>query len=782
MKVLALATLILACNFGFIDAFGKKCKTPSELVLRGDGEHQPRVSSAAGKHDPSSEAVLKKKSTWRKPGKVPENLKVAIYGDLGVKKKSKKVLKMLRDWGVQGLILTGDYDYIDKPKKLMRMFDSILDENVPIFATIGNHDILDWSTKNGYMRYFINRLKRIGVSRNCIGEFGVNAICGWNGLNIVLSGVGTRGYAHTDFVEDTLSLSKSSWKICAWHKCQRMMQIGKKKNQTGYDIYDMCRKFGAIVATSHVHAYSRSKLMTNYKKQQYLNQTDVLNIHVKTSVNIVSGMGGYSIDKSIDGLRENPWWAATVSRQDESGPGAVLCTFHIDGNPEKAFCEFRDISGKVWDSWTMYSHIIKEPRPPRSTGDGVANPLANTTSTASVLDKQGSEFELNDSLYKNQNQFVFGNRSGKMNGPVSGINDADSGSDKITKISGSDDRLDTTSTTAIKENNSKSFLKYEETTNGMKDMAASVLETGDKSHAFNNDKLNKDQMGVFRSRTEPSKSDFNEFPVDSDFDIAVGSVEQGFDGNCGLKFVPTLKHDIFPERDLTPLIALRFANIQVIKNKTISGSHLQILRTSQTALNSDNYLYNFHDTFNTDFDKFVSGINTRNYFALNKNTNKYLSELKNVELEIRSVHYKSFRMTSKGHQEPNGSGSEKNNGGYSTKIIAQDKQNLDGFFSDDTPFCQQMSKSVRDIKSIMNVPAIKWKFDALDHETIHVSPNLSAGINSIINSENWQYGDSVVLFISPAKAHIANTFSSFVFYGHGINNGCYSPTLDIQQY
>ncbi|OMJ19681.1 hypothetical protein AYI70_g4576, partial [Smittium culicis] len=465
---------------------------------------------------------------------------------------------------------------------------------------------------------------------------------------------------------------------------------------------------------------------------------------------------------------------------DESGPGAVMCTFHVDDNPEKAFCEFRDIYGKVWDSWTMYSHIIKEPRPPRSTEGAVSNPLANTTSTASVLENHESGFELDGSLYKNQNQFVFGNRAGKRNGPASGINDADN--DKTTKFSGSGDYVENTSTTAIKENSSKKLSKYEETTFGMNDTPVSILEFNDKLHAFNNDKLNKDHANIFRSKNKPAMSDFNEFPVDSDFDIAVGSVEEGFDGNCDLKFVPTLKHDIFPERDLTPLIALRFANIQVVSNKTISGSHLQILRTSQKALNSNNYMYNFHDTFNTDFDKFVSGINTRNYFALNKNTNKYLSELKNVELEIRPAHYKSFRMSSNKHQESSGSGTEKNDAGYGTKIIAEDKQYLDGFYSNDMPFCQQMSKSTRDIKKIMDIQAIKWKFDALDHETVHVSPNLSAGINSIINSENWKYGDSVVLFISPAKAHIANTFSSFVFYGHGINNGCYSPTLDIEQY
>ncbi|OLY80924.1 hypothetical protein AYI68_g4975 [Smittium mucronatum] len=678
MKIFFLASVAFTLNF--VHGFGKKCTSPSTFLLSEQSEiNSGKVilkysSRSIDLPDFDSEA---KKNFWKNPGLPPKNLKVAIYGDLGVKKKSKRVLKMLHEWGVQGLILTGDYDYEDKPKKLERMFDSILKKEVPIFASIGNHDILDWSSENGYVDFFLKRLKRLGLSKNCTGEFGVNAICGWNGLTILLSGVGTRGYAHTDFAEDTLALSKSSWKICAWHKVQELFQIGSKKNQVGYEIYDMCRRYGAIVATSHVHAYSRTKLMTSYKKQKYLNQTDVLDLHVKTSFNIVSGMGGYSIDRSLENLRNNPWWAATVSKEDKSGPGAVLCTFHVDDDPQKARCEFRDIYGKVWDSWEINSHILNEPRPPRMIDDSYPH-FSNDSMPITQI--------------KNEKQHFFG-KSGKPK----------------------------------RENGSKSYP---------------VASKGSLSSETSTPKESVSYIG-YNKVPKSVKSDFNEYPVDSNSDIAVGSFENGFDSNCNLNYIPTLKHDFSPTTNSTPIVAFRFRNLHIPPTQKITSSHLQLLRASQKVLHSGNYKYNHHDTFNTDLDSFFSSIKDRSYLYLNKQALDHFYGLKTIQFELRLVH------------------------------TPQDSR-------DNKTFCTDIFNGGFDFETLQSIEPLIWEFDGLDHEIIHVSPNLASKITQLLNSSDWKEGDTITIFMNPTSNHLANQISSFVVYGHGLDGGCFSPTLDVQ--
>lgn len=46
-----------------------------------------------------------------------------------------------------------------------------------------------------------------------------------------------------------LGASNDIWKVCNWHKNQRGYQIGDKFNEVGYEVYDTCRRHGAIVST-----------------------------------------------------------------------------------------------------------------------------------------------------------------------------------------------------------------------------------------------------------------------------------------------------------------------------------------------------------------------------------------------------------------------------------------------------------------------------------------------------------------------------------------------------
>jgi hypothetical protein len=87
-------------------------------------------------------------------------------------------------------------------------------------------------------------------------------------IHFVLSGVGTDdgdtfdaslkkkkhkkhrkniGVDHAKYIDDTFRGSDATWKICVWHKNQRAYQIGNKVDETGYEVYEACRRHGAMV-------------------------------------------------------------------------------------------------------------------------------------------------------------------------------------------------------------------------------------------------------------------------------------------------------------------------------------------------------------------------------------------------------------------------------------------------------------------------------------------------------------------------------------------------------
>ncbi|KAK9763339.1 hypothetical protein K7432_010074 [Basidiobolus ranarum] len=361
----------LYLSLTYVDAFGKNCGGDARMTL---DSHEFNINK------------LKKKRT-----NVPENLKVAFFGDQGLGKKSIEVLKMIKKWGAEGAVHLGDFDYKDKPLKWTQQLDSVLGPDFPYFAVVGNHDILRWSGQWGYGHYLMDRLHRTKALKHCRGELGVNMECYWNGLHIILSGVGTMGTGHVDYTEDAFLSSPATWRLCAWHKNQQLLQTGSKQDETGYAIYDMCRKYGAMVLTGHVHSYSRSHLMSDFSKQTVSDTNNTLNLRPGHSFVTVAGLGGKSIDNWVNSAEKNEWWAALASKSNGAKYGALLCTFHIDGLPNKAHCDFRDIDGSVWDSFDIISDIQNhEPQH--------ANPL--------VLQEQGIDNSIVDTSSCQKDEFL----------------------------------------------------------------------------------------------------------------------------------------------------------------------------------------------------------------------------------------------------------------------------------------------------------------------------------------------------------------------------------------
>ncbi|RUP45508.1 hypothetical protein BC936DRAFT_148080 [Jimgerdemannia flammicorona] len=330
--------------------FGTLCQSASRrypTTHRGGADPQ-RVFRGAPRVLPNLHARNETESTEPEWQATPPNLKVAFFGDQGIGDEPRAVLEMIKGWGADGIVHAGDLDYLFMPLLWLKLIDDVLGAEFPYFVAIGNHDLFNWHDRFGYRHIIEDRLFRTEMEDNCHGEYGVN-------MTIILSGVGTMGTGHSDFIAGALQQTRSIWKVCAWHKLQHKYQPGHKKDEVGYQVYDMCRHYGAIIQTAHEHSFARTHLMSNFEEGT-INSTDfTLDLRPGNTFAFVSGLGGKEIRVGNPERAKDPWWAQIATNDHGISYGALLCTFHVDGNPNHAMCEFRDIDGVTWDRFNLTS-------------------------------------------------------------------------------------------------------------------------------------------------------------------------------------------------------------------------------------------------------------------------------------------------------------------------------------------------------------------------------------------------------------------------------------------
>lgn len=279
----------------------------------------------------------------------PKDFKVAFLADQGVTDDSKKVLEMVRSEGAKTVIHPGDFDYKDSPDEWEKMINDILGEKFPYFITVGNHDLPKWKE---YQKKFAQRLERI-EGEKCEGELGVNSVCRYKGLRFILSGVGTLGDDDEVYIKENLPNNNFAWQICAWHKNQHLMQTGGKKDEVGWGPYETCRENGAIIATGHEHAYSRTYLLSDFENQIVASTSNTLEISKGKTFAFVSGIAGHSIRPQDDDIPKRNWWANVYTATQEAKPGALFCSFNVAGQKNKADCYFKNIEGNIIDEFSI---------------------------------------------------------------------------------------------------------------------------------------------------------------------------------------------------------------------------------------------------------------------------------------------------------------------------------------------------------------------------------------------------------------------------------------------
>ncbi len=285
-------------------------------------------------------------------------LTVAFIGDQGSGDSARAVLQLIKAESADMVLHQGDFDYGDDPDSWDALITNVLGAEFPYFASVGNHDTKRYYGSNGYQAKLTNRLSKINGA-HCVGDLGVRSACNFRGLFFILSGVGTIPKRpddpnHVAFIHEQLAQNTSIWRICSWHKNQRMMQVGKKNDDVGWSPYEACREGGAIIATGHEHSYARTHLMDSFELLRVASTSPTLRIEQGRSFAFVSGLGGKSI-RNQD--QDAHWWATIYTSDQEANFGALFCTFLVDGEPNRASCYFKDIDGEVLDRFSIINDV-----------------------------------------------------------------------------------------------------------------------------------------------------------------------------------------------------------------------------------------------------------------------------------------------------------------------------------------------------------------------------------------------------------------------------------------
>ncbi len=298
-------------------------------------------------------------------------LTVAFMGDEGLGLEALRVLEFLSQ-EVDLIVWLGDLDYLNSPPFWKTQVEVGLgDEDFPWLVAAGNHDTPGGSPEvwEGYAAIIDDHIAAM-PDAVCEGETGINQSCTYRGLRIVLSGVGTKGENHEQFLEDTLVADDHIWRVCAWHKNQRDMQVGTKSDEVGWDAYRVCQDGAAIVATGHEHSYARTVTLTDVGNDQAghgaFGQADTMLVSEGSNFVFVSGTAGQAF-RNYDAIThdDDTWWASwyaanSYMRNGEMLPlvggakhGAMIITFNVDGDPYRAHGEYVTYEGEVIDSFDV---------------------------------------------------------------------------------------------------------------------------------------------------------------------------------------------------------------------------------------------------------------------------------------------------------------------------------------------------------------------------------------------------------------------------------------------
>lgn len=317
-------------------------------------------------------------------------LKVALLGDSRYGSAFKNVLELIRREKADLVLHLGDLAYDEgnrkAPQKWDRLISKKLGESYPYLFLIGNHDRKHWY-QDSALNYSEILKRRISLNPEikCFGEEpGVKSYCSYRNFFFILSGIGTLGKGHEEFIEKALKGAKSyPWKLCAWHKNQHDMQLGDKSSEIGWKAYKLCQDYGAFIGTGHEHSYGRTKNLKNIGKKSkqhgYFGDPNSLVLAPGKTFVFVNGLAGASLRLFNCDKKKNQWWAniytnnyrvqegrllkdgcessflseERLSPSKDYNYGVLFITFGDKGDPNLASAEFKTVDDIVVDRFEI---------------------------------------------------------------------------------------------------------------------------------------------------------------------------------------------------------------------------------------------------------------------------------------------------------------------------------------------------------------------------------------------------------------------------------------------
>jgi len=311
-----------------------------------------------------------------------KGLKIGFVGDTGAQTSgnagfyAQSVFQMLRDQNVDIVLQNGDFDYNGSPSLWKSFLDAQLGD-MEILTTSGNHETdIDgqrWYGSSGYKVHLTDRLKASSLFSKCSDSenYGERYHCTIDGsLFVMLGWRETRKSkidSSTAYLEQVLASSDAPLKWCIWHQPEGKMNSGDA-HDTIYGLeplYEMCRKYGAVVTNGHSHVYARTKLVSSFYGDPTVSPLDdALDVKVSCgeTVSFVVGMGGFKADSNGQ-YAQASWFRKTFSKSNFNTmrAGALVC----DTDYSTAACEFIITqNNEVYDSFTLHRDCVDSPEAP----------------------------------------------------------------------------------------------------------------------------------------------------------------------------------------------------------------------------------------------------------------------------------------------------------------------------------------------------------------------------------------------------------------------------------
>ena len=290
-----------------------------------------------------------------------EEIHVAFIGDQGGSEflsNDKKVLELIKNEDVDLVIHQGDLGFEPaSPDEWDKMITENFGADFLYLVSEGHHDQESWDDYQPYLKERIEKNSDI----DCKGNLGVKSICNYKDINIVLIAPGeyTSDSDFDLYVEEELNRDESFWKICSMHNELTAMETERKSGKTGMEVFEACKNAGAIIATGHHHVYSRTGNIIEFinSKEQVTDpkwtELNRLKISKGSTFMFTSGLAGSPVSYQIND------WPVNYSSKQNATYGGLFCTFNAGGQPNKAFCYFKNIEQRIIDEFTITSDLIE---------------------------------------------------------------------------------------------------------------------------------------------------------------------------------------------------------------------------------------------------------------------------------------------------------------------------------------------------------------------------------------------------------------------------------------